>query len=683
MMAEFPSMKITELGQSLYNKAQAGVAINFTKMKIGSGRLSDGQDQTKLTALIDYKYDIPIGSIKQNVQLQVAMIAGYINNSGITTGTYICELGLFAQDPDIGEILYAYTNADDKGDYYAPASSGPFAWSYQINAAIGNASNVTATLINSSLDYSIESSSTFVYIEGVDQKEINESIDSKLNELNENFDEHLTAKASTTVLGHVRVDGTTIIANENGVISGIDPIEIIKEFVVASSKTVTAGDVVSYINGGLAKTAGVGNVVEKKDGNAFSAHGVENCIAILMDSTHVLVVYSDIYNSTYYGTAIVLTISGTNITNGTVFQFNNTATYYMSATKLNSTHVLVVYGSNAVVLTISGATITAGTAITFTSNSATYKSVVTLDSTHALVAYYDSTAGSCSAVVLTISGTTITIGTIKVVASSTAIYSSCSATLIDSTHVLVAFNRGSDVYGMAIVLTISGVVITTGSIVNFNSDVTNKISLTTLNNTRVIVAYMEDSGLTFMVRVLNVSGTNITSGPSVIIYNNGNSNNRDIVVIKLDSNHVLIVYGAYDTGYGKAAVLTVSDASITIGTVYQFYNSEISYISAVALDTVRVLAVFKLNSSSIGYPVVLTIDNSYVDNILGIAKESKSSGQSCKVSLGPIASGLSGLQPGSNYYVGPYSELNATPKYAKVGFAVSSTELKHEIKYLS
>lgn len=181
-MAIFPSMLITHQGQTLYNKAQAGVPINFTKIKIGSGRLSDGQDQTILAGLIDYKFDVSISSITQNTQLQIAVISGRINNENITTGTYICELGLFADDPDAGEILYAYTNAADQGDYYAPAERGPFTWAYQINAAVGNAANVTATLVsNSTFDYAVDVSSTFTVITGINQQEVNESIDKLIN----------------------------------------------------------------------------------------------------------------------------------------------------------------------------------------------------------------------------------------------------------------------------------------------------------------------------------------------------------------------------------------------------------------------------------------------------------------------------------------------------------------------
>jgi hypothetical protein len=101
-----------------------------------------------------------------------------INNSNVIESTYVCEMGLFAEDPDDGEILYGYTSADNYGDYIAPATSGPYSWNYQIIAAVGNASNVTVELSNLTYDYGvISTNTTLFYLAGGNQKEINKSID--------------------------------------------------------------------------------------------------------------------------------------------------------------------------------------------------------------------------------------------------------------------------------------------------------------------------------------------------------------------------------------------------------------------------------------------------------------------------------------------------------------------------
>lgn len=176
-MALFKNMAITNQGMALYAKAQAGQEIHFTKMQVGSG-LIETQNPVTLLALLDPKLDVPITSITANPEMKSATIIGNITNKDVTEATYICELGLFAKDPDEGEILYGYVSAGQYGDYYAPEAQGPYSWQYEINAAIGNAANVTAEVSRLNWDHSvINSNKTFLHLEGGNQKEINKSID--------------------------------------------------------------------------------------------------------------------------------------------------------------------------------------------------------------------------------------------------------------------------------------------------------------------------------------------------------------------------------------------------------------------------------------------------------------------------------------------------------------------------
>ncbi|BDR73321.1 hypothetical protein K144316041_20290 [Clostridium tetani] len=183
-MALFKNMSITNKGMALYAKAQAGQQINFTKLQVGSGQI-DTQNPVTLLGLLNPKLDVPITSITANPELKSATIVGNITNKNVTESMYICELGIFAQDPDEGEILYGYVSAGGYGDYYAPESQGPYSWQYEINAAIGNAANVTAELSQLQWDYGVMNSNPdFIYLEGGNQKEINKSIDNKFEQVN-------------------------------------------------------------------------------------------------------------------------------------------------------------------------------------------------------------------------------------------------------------------------------------------------------------------------------------------------------------------------------------------------------------------------------------------------------------------------------------------------------------------
>ncbi|EKQ56258.1 MULTISPECIES: hypothetical protein [unclassified Clostridium] len=182
-MAIFNNMYITNAGQALYTKAQAGQQIQFTKMQVGSGQIGT-QNPATLNALVNPQFNVAIQSITANSDLKTATISGSINNNNITQAVYICEIGLFANDPNAGEILYGYASAGTYGDYYAPSTAGPYTWNYEVNAAIGNAANVTAQLSGLTYDYGvINTNTTFNKISGGNQKEINKSIDTFLADL--------------------------------------------------------------------------------------------------------------------------------------------------------------------------------------------------------------------------------------------------------------------------------------------------------------------------------------------------------------------------------------------------------------------------------------------------------------------------------------------------------------------
>jgi hypothetical protein len=144
-MANYGIMALTTQGLALFTKAQAGTPIVFTKMQVGSGSLGNINPQS-LTALIQPQFDVSISGITKDTVNMMAYVAGTADNSAIATQLYVNELGLFATDPDVGEILYGYANAGSAGDYIPPASAGSFTRRFTVNAAVGNAPNVTVVI---------------------------------------------------------------------------------------------------------------------------------------------------------------------------------------------------------------------------------------------------------------------------------------------------------------------------------------------------------------------------------------------------------------------------------------------------------------------------------------------------------------------------------------------------------
>ena len=114
-MAAFPNLVLTNAGIALQNKVQGGAVLELTNIQMGSGQLN-GQPIGPLTALISSNATVPIQG-GQAIGQNTYQVEGFFTNADLSAGFWWREIGIFANDPDNGEILYAYANAGDAGDY--------------------------------------------------------------------------------------------------------------------------------------------------------------------------------------------------------------------------------------------------------------------------------------------------------------------------------------------------------------------------------------------------------------------------------------------------------------------------------------------------------------------------------------------------------------------------------------
>ncbi|NOU83219.1 hypothetical protein GC101_30635 [Paenibacillus sp. LMG 31459] len=154
-MAVFGGMTLTNKGLALQGKAQAGTQLNYTRIAIGDGSLS-GQSVPALNALISLKKSLPIARLQMQPPNKV-IIGTTLSNADITTGFYFREVGVFAQDPDGGEILYAYANAGVTADYIAPGGGTDIIEkAFDCVVVVGTAANIKA-MIDESLVFAKKS----------------------------------------------------------------------------------------------------------------------------------------------------------------------------------------------------------------------------------------------------------------------------------------------------------------------------------------------------------------------------------------------------------------------------------------------------------------------------------------------------------------------------------------------
>ncbi|MBN1042503.1 hypothetical protein DVW07_10580, partial [Clostridium botulinum] len=119
-MASFNKTIITNSGRSLIAKVLSGDQIKFTKM-VSSSRDYTSADLSQLTDLSNVEQTILISSIKKTSDSAVK-ITGIFSNKDLKTGYKFKTVGLYAIDPDLGEILYSVTTASFVDDM--PANTG-------------------------------------------------------------------------------------------------------------------------------------------------------------------------------------------------------------------------------------------------------------------------------------------------------------------------------------------------------------------------------------------------------------------------------------------------------------------------------------------------------------------------------------------------------------------------------
>jgi hypothetical protein len=339
-----------------------------------------------------------------------------------------------------------------------------------------------------------------------------------------------------------------------------------------------------------------------------------------LDSTHFVVAYRD-YGNSDYGTAIIGTISGSTISYGSEYVFNSATTAYISISALDSTHFVVGYqdGGNsyygtAIIGTISGSTISYGSEYVFNSATTAYISISALDSTHFVVGYWDKgNSDYGTAIIGTISGSTISYGSEYVFNSAYTTYISISA--LDSTHFVVGYrDHGNSYYGTCVIGTISGSTISYSSKYVFNSADTLYISVSALDSTHFVVAYRDYSNYGTCV-IGTVSGSAISYG-SEYVFNSATTAN--ISISALDSTHFVVGYRDDDNSYyGTAIIGTISGSTISYSSEYVFNSATTYDISVSALDSTHFVVGYQDGGNSYyGTAIIGTLPSEFIPQII-------------------------------------------------------------------
>lgn len=144
-MPNWSGLVLTKQGRQLQAKVDAGTKLAITKLKQGSGVLPESKQLEELNDLVEPKQNVGIATIEAQDN-GMCKVSATISNTGLSAGYYVRELGVFATDPDKGEILYLV--ATDSAPDYLPAEGGATVVSqeFAVYVSANNTDNVVAEI---------------------------------------------------------------------------------------------------------------------------------------------------------------------------------------------------------------------------------------------------------------------------------------------------------------------------------------------------------------------------------------------------------------------------------------------------------------------------------------------------------------------------------------------------------
>jgi len=431
---------------------------------------------------------------------------------------------------------------------------------------------------------------------------------------------------------------------------------------------------------GFANPAVAGSKVTFESGTMGSEH-----IGVVYDPDvgRIVIAYQDEANS-FYGQAVVGTVSGTSISFGTpvVFESAKSKDFFVAYDTAND-KVVIVFCDEAdsdkgkgIVGTVSGTSISFGSAATFNSGGTNVQGLVYDTNAGKVVVVYRDQGNSNrgTAAVGTVSGTSISFGSEALFNGNNGGYNITAVYDSTAQKVVIAFmDQGNSSYGTSVVGTVSGTDITFGSAATFNSVTTQDTGIAyDSSNNKTVITYKDGSNSDKGMAVVGtVSGTSISFGTPVQFVSRVTGNHDP--VYHSETGKIIINYISY-TSSGKGRFITGKVSGTTIGS----FSSPVSYYSdsnsvivpSVVVDgaTNNLVFAWKENTGSTGSALVHTVE---------VRGEVADGGNALVDTQGAISDNQSGLTAGQSYFVQTDGTLGTTAADPSVfaGTAVSATKL--------
>ena len=192
-MADYQGTILTNKGRQLLLKALQGERIYFTKAKLGDGDWSSVSDPKQLNDLVSPKLELSLHSV-EIIGDGTAKVTFVVTNQDLQHGFFTHEIGVYAQDPDEGEILYAVAYAENP-DYIPTSEKVLIEEQINLYVVIGDVQNVEIVVSDSMIWATRDDVSSAVNDHNSDpnaHQTIINNINNEINNINADISQHLT-----------------------------------------------------------------------------------------------------------------------------------------------------------------------------------------------------------------------------------------------------------------------------------------------------------------------------------------------------------------------------------------------------------------------------------------------------------------------------------------------------------
>lgn len=145
---------VTQKGYELLSKLQNGSStMTITRVVTGSGRVSPSL-LYKQTAVSSIKQDMQI--LKKVASEKGSILELQVSNENLVEGYNLNQIGVYASNPDLGEILYMIAQSDEPSDFIPTPSGTPTMLNYSLEVVHSKLASINVSVSNTGLQPSYD-----------------------------------------------------------------------------------------------------------------------------------------------------------------------------------------------------------------------------------------------------------------------------------------------------------------------------------------------------------------------------------------------------------------------------------------------------------------------------------------------------------------------------------------------